>query len=146
MASRVTWYASRIQAITTTIPIRAHAMAAQQAAGLAAKMINSKASGGLAGDVARAKPVGPMRAQVGSNRPYARIEHFGGVITPKRPGGRLLIRGNRVGSGGSRTRSTTGGSIEASATSVQHRGKFYLDGARGSFPGLFITALRRMMP
>jgi phage gpG-like protein len=138
---RVQWYADRVAAITVGIPQRAHAIAAQQAAGLSAREIKSKATGTLARDVSQAKPAGFMRSIVGSNLPYAAMENFGGTITPVRAK-RLLIRGTRGGN----TRSTHGGDIVASASSVEHRGKDYLQVAVGAFPGLYMAALRRLMP
>lgn len=137
---RVIWYRDRIHAITTTIPNRAHDRAAQQAAGIGARKINSSYSGALARDVARAKKVAPGRSVAGSNKPYAAIENFGGTITAK-SSKRLLIRGRRSGG-----RSTFKGAIVASATSVRHTGKHYLEAITAAYPGLFMANLRRSMP
>jgi hypothetical protein len=136
----VTWYPARIAAITTTIPERAHALAAQQAAGLAALAIRSKRSGRLARDLATAKVVGPMHRQVTSSLPYAAKEHSGGPIRV-RNAKRMLIRGTRGA-----TRSDVGGAIAASATEVQHPAKRWGDAAAFAFPRLFTAALRRLMP
>jgi hypothetical protein len=141
MPSRFWWNNALAAQIGISIPERAHRLAAQQAAGLAAKRIRSKGSGQLARDVARAIPIGPGRSIAGSAKPYARIEHLGGTIKPRKAK-RLLIRGNRGGN----TRSTVGGEITASAEEVQHEGKGYLDAALISYPKLFTEHLRRMMP
>lgn len=142
MGKGVIWYDDRIRAITDTIPEKAHALAASEAAGIGAKKIQSSYTGTLARDVATVKEIGPMHRAAGSNQPQALIENFGGTIRPK-SGGRLLIRGRGGASGTGRT--TTGGPIVASAQSVQHKGKHYLEAIREAFPGRFIDHLRRLM-
>jgi hypothetical protein len=137
----VTWYTGRIQAITTVIPERAHSLAAAQAAGLAAGAVRSKGTGALARDLSRPQKVGPMHSMIGSDLPYAGMEHHGGVIVPRRAK-RLLIRGTRGGV----TRSTVGGEVVASATQVTHPAKRWGDAAVRAFPGLYLLALRRLMP
>lgn len=135
----VKWYEDRIRKITTVAPERAHALAAAQCAGLAARAIGGSGTGTLARDVSRPKTVGFMHRQVGSELPYAAIENFGGTIRAK-GGGRMLIRGKRGGG-----RSSTGGPIVASATEVHHVGKGYLTVAERAFPLLFISSLKRML-
>lgn len=135
----VTWYNDRIEHFTETVPEQAHAEASQLAAGLAAQAIRSKGTGALARDVARADKIGTMHRIVGSELPYASIQNSGGTIKP-RNAKRMLIRGKRGGG-----RSSHGGPVVASATSVTIKGKHYLDAAEAAFPQLFINALRRRL-
>lgn len=141
---RVQWFESVESRYTFAGPLRAHQIAANEAAGVSARLIRSKQTGALARDVARAKPVGPMHSIVGSSLPYARIEHFGGVIEAKNVDARgrrlLYIRGKRT------ARSDFAGPIVATKPAVVHRGKLYLNGALASYPRLFIAALRRTLP
>lgn len=145
MPSNVQWFEANVARFTTIGPIKAHQIAAQQAAGVSARMVQSKRSGSLARDVSRAKPVGPLRSLVGSSLPYAAIEHFGGTITAKNPdayGRQLLyIRGTRGSS-----RSDVGGAITATKRQVVHKGKHYLDGALNAYPALMIAALAQEVP
>jgi Tfp pilus assembly protein FimV len=140
MPSRVQWFQDRVVALTTTIPQRAHDLAAAQAAGFAARAAQGRGTGAMARDVSRPRRLGTMRTLVGSSRIYAGIQNRGGTITAKR--GRMLIRGNRGGS----ARSTAGGAIVASATEVTIPGKHFLEVARAAFPRLFVAMLRRLMP
>lgn len=137
----VVWYTGRIQAITTVIPERAHSLAAAQAAGVAAASIRSKGTGALARDLARVQKVAPGYSIVGSQLPYAGKEHSGGPIHARRAR-RMLIRGTRGGT----TRSTVGGEIVAAATEVHHPAKRWGDAAVRAFSGLYLLALRRLMP
>lgn len=143
MATGVKFYESKIRQFTDVGPAQAHALAAAQAAGIGAKRINSGYTGTLARDVATPKTVGIMHSQVGSGLPYANIENKGGTITAKHAK-RLLIRGRGGKSGAART--TTGGAIVASATSVQHKGKHYLEAVVAAYPKLMVAALKRFMP
>jgi hypothetical protein len=145
MPSRVDWFANRVEQYTTVAPARAHARAANESAGIGAKLIRSKGTGALARDVAKVEPAGPLRSYAGSGLPYAGIENSGGIIRPRRAR-RLLIHGNRIGAGGRATRSTVGGSIVASADQVKHEGKHYLQAIAAAYPDRMVAALRREMP
>lgn len=134
----VEWYGDRIAHITNTIPERAHALAAQQAAGLAAKAVRSKSTGALARDVATARRVTPLRSIVGSDLVYAAIQNTGGVIVP-RNAKRLVIRGKRS------ARSDVGGPIVATAQRVVIKPKLYLGVAVRTYPELFLRAAKRLM-
>lgn len=141
--SKVTWYAAQIQRITTAAPQQAFTLAALEAAGVGAKLIRSTYTGTLARDVSRPKPVAPLVAEVGSSLPYAAIENFGGIIRPRRYP-RLYIRGRRMGTRGL-TRSSFGAPIVATATTVEHRGKHYLEAILEAFPPRMIAHLRRLI-
>lgn len=132
MPSRFVWNVQRANMFLRVGPERAHKLAAVQAAGLAARRINSKGTGDLARDVSRPKPKGRLRTLVGSGKPYARIENDGGTIHARN--GRMMIQG--------RGRSSP---VTASARSVPHRGKHYLEVAQIAFPKLFIVAYRRVV-
>lgn len=146
MTARFQWFDGRVRALTTTIPQRAHSVAAAQAAGLGARLASSpRSSGKLARDVARPKPSGFLRTLIGSDLIYAGVQNRGATIRPVRAR-RLLIHGPRTGARGQATRSTTGGDVVASADQVTVPGKHYLDAVVAAFPRLFVSALRRMMP
>lgn len=140
MARGVTWYEHRIRQFTDVAPVQAHRIATAEAAGIAAKLVRSKATGTLARDVSRPLYVGTMRAFIGSSLRYAAMENWGGVIRAK-GSGRMLIHGNRPG-----TRSTVGGEVTASAREVRHRGKHFLEAAVAAYPGRYLYHLRRLMP
>lgn len=140
MATGVKFYQDRIARFTTSGPQQAHSLAAAQAAGIGAKGVGGSGTGALARDVSQPTQVGFMHAQVGSDLPYAAIENFGGTIVA-RNAKRLLIRGKRGGG-----RSSHGGPITASAVSVEHVGKHYLEAVQAAFPALFITNLKRILP
>jgi hypothetical protein len=129
--ARVTWYPSAINAITTTIPQRAHGVAVAQSAQAAAAAA-SRRSGQLAADVSQPKAIGFMRSGVGSSLIYAGVQDRGAVITAKNSE-RLLIK-------------DASGKVVASAKSVRIPAKHYRDRAREVFPKVFIDELRRSMP
>jgi len=123
---RVVWNQSVATRLTVTQPALAGAYAAKSAALLAARAIRSKESGALARDVGNVQQVGMLHWRVGSSLPYARIEHFGGVIQGNPT---LYISGRK-------------GLITATASSVQHKGKGYLSVALKAFPALFLARMK----
>lgn len=143
MGAMVTWNFAAMKAMTTTMPEAAFQKAASISAGAAARKIGGKGTGALARDVANWKQTGPMSGLIGSlTLPYARIENFGGTITPKRFK-RLYIRGKRIGAAGQTTRSSFGGEITATAKSVKHKGKHYLEVALKMYPKTYMTLLKQ---
>lgn len=153
MPYRVEWYQGRVNRMTIGMPMAAGAIAAQEAAGLAAREIKSTYTGDLARDVGHATPVGMLRWLVGSSRPYALIEHFGGEIH-NRGAPYMLLRDRR----GGMARSSFGGAITAAIGSgppervsgvtgmpfVVHKGKHYLDYALVAFPRLFFAHMKSL--
>jgi hypothetical protein len=132
-----TWFPAAELKLLVTAPSQAHAMAAAEAAGIGARLIRSSYTGRLARDISRITPLGPLASEAGSELPYAAIENWGGTITAKN-GGYLYIRGQ---SGRSR-----GSKITATATSVQHQGKHYLEAISAAYPALFIQHLDKLLP
>lgn len=128
--ARVTWYDTVIRDFTINIPQKAFDQAAKQSARIAA----GKAGGGsLSRDLARPRRVGTLHALIATDKVYGPIQNWGGTIRPKRPGGRLLIGANRK-------------KITASADKITIRGKHFLEPAAASFPGFYISNLRRLLP
>lgn len=78
---------------------------------------------------------------VGSDLPYARIEHYGGTILPRNYDA-LYLHERRVGVDGSGLATTFQGPVFAVVPSVQHRGKGWGNYAVSAFPLLFLTHLR----
>jgi hypothetical protein len=126
--TRVVWDRPKVYAIVETMPSRGHAVAAQAAAEAAAARIGGQGTGALAADVRRVKPMGRLSARIGSNLPYAAIEHFGGTIHAKNfdAYGRQLLY-------------IRPGEIVATAPSVFHTGKRYLD----VVPAVYIATMPR---
>lgn len=165
----VKWYQSKINLVTKTLPVQAHQTAAAGAAAAAAGAIHSTYTNTLARLVSKPETVTPLASLIGTDKvPYAAIEHFGGRITP-RSGKRMLIYGRAIGSRGIPLRSTARGrtgfaevgkpagtpapgtlvisssGVVASAASVPHVGKKYLERARDIYPDLFAAVLRKLM-
>lgn len=138
MARGVQWYEDRIRQFVVDAPVKAHALAAAQAAGIAAKGIGGQGTGDLARDVATPKMQGPLHAEVGSDLPYAGVQNDGAVIVPRRAK-RLLIHGKQS------KRSAVRSGVTASADSVTIKGKHYLERAVDAFPALYFAALRRLL-
>lgn len=165
----VKWYQGQIRKLVTTIPQQSHRVAAAGAAKAAAGEIHSTYTGTLARAVSKPRPETPLSSLIGTDQvAYAAIEHFGGTITPKRSP-RLLIHGRAVGSKGKLLRSTARGrrggfgpyepgqgpgtkpvissasGVVASATSVSHKGKKYLQKAIDVYPDLVAQTFRQLM-
>lgn len=165
------WYATKIKAVTTLIPQKAHQQAAAIAAAFAADGIQTTYTGTLARDVRTPKPEAPLSTLIGSSLPYARAEHFGGPIPQTMLGRRMLIRGRGVSAGAIlksgaiskgayllRSTATKGrvgfnpvsgqvsaSGIVASAYQVPHPRKLYLDRAVRLYPDAVAEMFRRAL-
>jgi hypothetical protein len=133
--TRIIWDHAKVAAIVSAMPAAAHQVSAAAAAEAAAARIGGSGSGALAADVRQPKPLGRYRSLIGSSLPYARIEHFGGVIEARNEdayGRRLLY--------------IRPGDIVATAPSVVHQGKRYLDVATTVYVQTMPAGLRRFFP
>ena len=132
------WDHAKVNLICYFAPSAAHVEATLLAAEAAAAGIGGQGSGALAADVRTPKSgaAGPgLSARIGSDLPYAAIEHFGGMITAKNPDayGRLLLY-------------IRPGNIVAAVPSVQHRGKGYLNAALEVYPPTMIAGYAARFP
>jgi len=154
--ARVYWDYAKVRYIVEGLPARAHAAASRTAAVAAAGAIHSRGSGALARDVAVPKGAGALmrgtdlayRSWIGSNLPYARIEHFGGWIVAKNPDvyGRYLLYIRPSAERATWPIGSTG-EIEATTERVFHNGKGYLELAKqvylADFPAVYAAGFPR---
>lgn len=162
------WYQSKVNLVTTVLPVRAHRAAAAGAAAAAAGAIHSTYTNTLARVVSKPRVETPLSSLIGTDQlPYALKEQEGGTIT-SRTGSRMLIHGRAVGSRGTLLRSTARGrtgfaevgkpratpapgiavisssGVVASAYSVPHVGKKYLDRAIDIYPDMFMAIMSQL--
>lgn len=157
---RIVWDEAKIGFIAEGLPVAAHQVALLAAAMAASEAITSQlkwsSTGQLEADVRTPVEITPLSGEVGSDKVYARIEEEGGTIYPK-GGGRLLIRGQVGPDGGwvGGARQVTGNTglyatrrqdIVASADSVPHTGKHYLEAAEAVYQPAVIQAMIEGFP
>jgi hypothetical protein len=155
---RIEWDLPKIAFISETLPRVAHQVGLAAAALAAADAINAKSgTGRLEADVRTPKEYTTMSGAVGSDLPYARIQHEGGTIVP-RNAERLLIHGIAGAEGPIYGRRYPAGfegglggqfatqDVVASAYSVTIPAKRYLDVAAPAYQAAVTNAMSEGFP
>jgi hypothetical protein len=143
---RVVMDHAKIAAIVEGMPRAAHMEAAQMAGNAAAARVGTGRTGALSADLRNVGGASQLRgaggrfasgfgSTIGSGLPYARIEHFGGVISARNPDayGRYLLY-------------IRPGEIVAAVSSVPHAGKRWGDVAGAVYLSAMMPLLKANFP